>query len=110
VSRSVCFPTTPTPDFSPLSLHDALPICLQRRDRDILIRSTDRAAEDSGRRRRERTPQALEGRGELPRPSPRDRIVERNHEPGLRSEEHTSELQSLTNLVCRLLLEQKNNN
>src|SRR5438046_5682502 len=31
--------------------------------------------------------------------------------PGLlRSEEHTSELQSLTNLVCRLLLEKKNNN
>src|SRR5438093_7706174 len=27
--------------------------------------------------------------------------------PGLRSEEHTSELQSLTNLVCRLLLEKK---
>src|ERR1019366_8930912 len=36
-------------------------------------------------------------------PSPRDRnpIVQR-------SEEHTSELQSLTNLVCRLLLEKKN--
>src|SRR5438093_5546776 len=29
-------------------------------------------------------------------------------EPG-RSEEHTSELQSLTNLVCRLLLEKKKN-
>src|SRR5437016_6444272 len=30
--------------------------------------------------------------------------------PGrLRSEEHTSELQSLTNLVCRLLLEKKKN-
>src|SRR5258706_8346915 len=28
----------------------------------------------------------------------------------LRSEEHTSELQSLTNLVCRLLLEKKKNN
>src|SRR5262249_62414978 len=28
---------------------------------------------------------------------------------GARSEEHTSELQSLTNLVCRLLLEKKNN-
>src|SRR5438093_7638800 len=28
--------------------------------------------------------------------------------PLLRSEEHTSELQSLTNLVCRLLLEKKN--
>src|SRR5438093_2841261 len=26
---------------------------------------------------------------------------------GIRSEEHTSELQSLTNLVCRLLLEKK---
>src|SRR5438093_8223862 len=28
----------------------------------------------------------------------------------IRSEEHTSELQSLTNLVCRLLLEKKKNN
>ena len=34
-------------------------------------------------------------------------------EPGpgeVRSEEHTSELQSLTNLVCRLLLEKKKKN
>src|SRR5262249_57823520 len=30
-------------------------------------------------------------------------------ETAVRSEEHTSELQSLTNLVCRLLLEKKNN-
>src|SRR5258706_7313079 len=29
--------------------------------------------------------------------------------PASRSEEHTSELQSLTNLVCRLLLEKKKN-
>src|SRR5438093_6705289 len=29
------------------------------------------------------------------------------HAVGRRSEEHTSELQSLTNLVCRLLLEKK---
>src|SRR5262249_59820354 len=29
-------------------------------------------------------------------------------ELGMRSEEHTSELQSLTNLVCRLLLDKKN--
>src|SRR5688572_31146925 len=28
---------------------------------------------------------------------------------GMRSEEHTSELQSQSNLVCRLLLEKKNN-
>src|SRR5258706_6205723 len=32
----------------------------------------------------------------------------RHARPQLRSEEHTSELQSLTNLVCRLLLEKKN--
>src|SRR5438046_4799905 len=31
----------------------------------------------------------------------------RGHPGGSRSEEHTSELQSLTNLVCRLLLEKK---
>src|SRR5215213_3556261 len=31
------------------------------------------------------------------------------HHPPPRSEEHTSELQSLTNLVCRLLLEKKKN-
>src|SRR2546430_8556364 len=30
-------------------------------------------------------------------------------EAGLRSEEHTSELQSQSNLVCRLLLEKKKN-
>src|SRR2546430_9452915 len=30
--------------------------------------------------------------------------------PGPRSEEHTSELQSQSNLVCRLLLEKKKNN
>src|SRR5437016_9191467 len=35
--------------------------------------------------------------------SPRGRI----HQMIQRSEEHTSELQSLTNLVCRLLLEKK---
>src|SRR5205823_8758176 len=36
-----------------------------------------------------------------------DRMVERVFER-LRSEEHTSELQSLAYLVCRLLLEKKN--
>src|SRR5438093_4336218 len=42
----------------------------------------------------------------------RDRQLPRRLRPGRlgkrhRSEEHTSELQSLTNLVCRLLLEKK---
>src|SRR5438093_7800550 len=43
-------------------------------------------------------------------PTPRRILI--IHGPNLhmlgRSEEHTSELQSLTNLVCRLLLEKKN--
>src|SRR2546426_6324657 len=50
---------------------------------------------------------------ELPRllfglPSRRDRLLEGVGEK--RSEEHTSELQSPCNLVCRLLLEKKKNN
>src|SRR2546426_5278994 len=35
--------------------------------------------------------------------------TERVHDRGRRSEEHTSELQSPCNLVCRLLLEKKKN-
>src|SRR5437016_10699873 len=42
--------------------------------------------------------------GDVRAVAPRSRIV--GWPPG-RSEEHTSELQSLTNLVCRLLLEKK---
>src|SRR5258706_5933032 len=38
---------------------------------------------------------------------PRDVTGQRKVRDALRSEEHTSELQSLTNLVCRLLLEKK---
>src|SRR2546425_2550637 len=36
-----------------------------------------------------------------------DRTADRNHAASTRSEEHTSELQSLAYLVCRLLLEKK---
>src|SRR5256885_5700954 len=35
------------------------------------------------------------------------RMLRRSHEFAMRSEEHTSELQSPCNLVCRLLLEKK---
>src|SRR2546430_7937774 len=44
----------------------------------------------------------LVGCTEAPKPSP---IM--LADPGMRSEEHTSELQSQSNLVCRLLLEKK---
>src|SRR2546426_6839858 len=37
-------------------------------------------------------------------------LLERGHRQRLRSEEHTSELQSPCNLVCRLLLEKKKAN
>src|SRR3989475_5349651 len=39
-----------------------------------------------------------------------DSLVERGLAVGERSEEHTSELQSQSNLVCRLLLEKKKHN
>src|SRR5437016_11401943 len=51
--------------------------------------------------RRRQPPPPLPGR----RPRPAARAIPRSRR---RSEEHTSELQSLTNLVCRLLLEKKN--
>src|SRR2546430_5821233 len=47
--------------------------------------------------------------GRLPAIVVDDRADELDIEPiGVRSEEHTSELQSQSNLVCRLLLEEKN--
>src|SRR2546430_8376926 len=54
--------------------------------------------------------------GHAPRDGDQRRIARRGEADGrevlrlvLRSEEHTSELQSQSNLVCRLLLEKKNN-
>src|SRR3989449_5619619 len=39
----------------------------------------------------------------------KDPALERRFQPVMRSEEHTSELQSRLHLVCRLLLEKKKN-
>src|SRR5205823_10567352 len=91
----------PPPRRSPLSLHDALPIC--------------RRAYRAHRLR-------VRGTGAPPRPCTADRSVPcrrrckgraRGGRGGLaahtrRSEEHTSELQSLAYLVCRPLLEKNN--
>src|SRR5438874_4244078 len=69
-----------------LSLHDALPI--------------------SGRRARPRAPGG--GLSAAPRPLPQTTSCRRAGLPRRRrSEEHTSELQSRRDLVCRLLLEKK---
>src|SRR5437016_9223699 len=71
-----------------------------------LFRSRREDARTSGDRRRSGE------EAERPRSHRRsDRLREDDdaeHEAVRRSEEHTSELQSLTNLVCRLLLEKKN--
>src|SRR5262249_61590350 len=72
---------TATTEIYPLSLHDALPIYF---------------------------PAPFGPRRASTSPCPTDRVtsLSATMEPK-RSEEHTSELQSLTNLVCRLLLEKK---
>src|SRR5438046_6639546 len=63
-------------------------------------RAVPRLAPTAGFQRRERI-----ARSELRRPTP---TRAHSRARSARSEEHTSELQSLTNLVCRLLPEKKN--
>src|SRR5438093_13263017 len=58
----------------------------------------------------ENDPDKLKGPGGLTLRQIHEQVrksVARDREAQKRSEEHTSELQSLTNLVCRLLLEKK---
>src|SRR5256885_11193662 len=88
------FNDTATTEIYTLSLHDALPI------------SHRQAGAEGARARRARDPGRLQqGTGDLPlRPRHHAALLRR----ALRSEEHTSELQSPCNLVCRLLLEKKN--
>src|SRR5690625_6666989 len=82
-----------TSTFNHLSLHDALPISLPR---------LPQRGQDPWRTDRHR-PQ-----GEVLQVRPRFRgRHRRGDEPGPRSEEHTSELQSRGQVVCRLLLEKK---
>src|SRR5262249_58012537 len=90
---------TPTTDIYSLSLHDALPILILDGNtckpslRIFSVKSGSKCGwarptnRRSGRRRNRRKSIVTAGWS--------------------RSEEHTSELQSLTNLVCRLLLEKK---
>src|SRR5688572_31266213 len=89
-----------TTDIYTLSLHDALPIFRGR------LRPLEEPRPRPPRVRR-RAAGGRDGRGDRdarPRPDPRaDQLRGR-------SEEHTSELQSQSNLVCRLLLEKKKKN
>src|SRR5438477_1373754 len=80
------FIDTPTTEIYTLSLHDALPILVAVR---------------GGRAGRAGEP--------LLPALPRRALAHRGRAGRRRSEEHTSELQSHVNLVCRLLLEKKKN-
>src|SRR5687767_15914195 len=97
-SLSIFFNVPATTKIYTLSLHDALPIYLDPSDNQstnhvVMVRQfvvSNVADDGSGSLR-----QAIHDVNALC-PSPK------------RSEEHTSELQSLAYLVCRLLLEKKN--
>src|SRR2546427_5005920 len=100
------FNDTATPEISPLSLHDALPIyCRRGGDGDVPSAEPERGGDV---RRRCGLPSADDRRGPDPGHVDRLRMAVRIDDERLpRSEEHTSELQSQSNLVCRLLLEKK---
>src|SRR5690606_39800832 len=104
-ASSVLSTAPATPPLSTLSLPDALPICrrplhfggVDRTEQDpdaAEVRLPITVADPPGHRRG-----CLLVRHGARRPEQRDYQ---------RSEEHTSELQSRENLVCRLLLEKKN--
>src|SRR5699024_11740485 len=71
----------------PLSLHDALPICIRLLPEGKMLMLNDPCVRN------------------VPL-----RIIDHSVPLVIRSEEHTSELQSRFDLVCRLLLEKKNIN
>src|SRR2546425_7525593 len=93
------FNDTATTEIYTLSLHDALPICCGSPISwlDLLCPAPQRRRAARPARRR----------------SQPSRVLQQGHRrhlyrtEGGRSEEHTSELQSLAYLVCRLLLEKK---
>src|SRR5690606_41120070 len=101
------YPTAPIQPY-PLSLHDALPICpplprVHPQEPAALCKAPvcpDPGGDRISRRLLDRHPR---------RDDSARRRAGLRHCPLLRSEEHTSELQSRENLVCRLLLEKKKN-
>src|SRR5688572_32119977 len=87
------FNDTATSEIYTLSLHDALPIS---------------GADGALPRRRSHDPLCQGRRDDVGRAPAQVRGRDGADGGGGRSEEHTSELQSQSNLVCRLLLEKKN--
>src|SRR2546427_9546973 len=94
------FNDTATTEIYTLSLHDALPISRTCSTTSIVAASVTRMP----RTKREETPCALSAASIC---GPPPCTITGRMPTYLRSEEHTSELQSQSNLVCRLLLEKK---
>src|SRR5256886_12440524 len=90
------FNDTATTEIYTLSLHDALPIWIA----PAIRRAHAPVAERPRRGERAEAPDRFRRPARMRTEAPVHR----------RSEEHTSELQSQSNLVCRLLLEKKNRN
>src|SRR5437016_10622550 len=99
------FNDTATTEIYTLSLHDALPICNNSPAESTSPENGWRwsVGPIPGRRRQSR----VDGSGGG---GARARAGGVRRRAAARSEEHTSELQSLTNLVCRLLLEKQKRN
>src|SRR2546427_2545417 len=99
-----------TPEIYTLPLHDALPICVERSRRRPAGHAINPLSASVRSRgpclpscpRRAAPPKRRTGPGPLRSGAASGRGTSR-----WRSEEHTSELQSQSNLVCRLLLEKK---
>src|SRR3712207_8027650 len=92
------FNDTATTEIYTLPLHDALPICvveLRRRAAGVALDEADQRGLEPGRGRR------------VARRVPATDLEPQRAGRGVRSEEHTSELQSRHYLVCRLLLDKK---
>src|SRR5256885_17215098 len=85
------FNDTATTEIYTLSLHDALPICIYPGQAWLHIRRESLGMRVCAH-------DVIDHRGRRPSSTRRQN----------RSEEHTSELQSPCNLVCRLLLDKKN--
>src|SRR5690606_42062152 len=97
-AAGLLFNATPPAPIPPLSLHDALPIS----DPESLGWRTDAFGSLAPARTGERAHAVAPGGGAA---ALHRHVLTAVLDP--RSEEHTSELQSRENLVCRLLLEKK---
>src|SRR5207249_11634556 len=92
VSTLFSFTAPATPEIYTLSLHDALPI-LVLRQLQLVVAAVGQVGQEAG--------------GELGDFGAHARVQLAPQVGERRSEEHTSELQSRFDLVCRLLLEKK---